>query len=216
MAARARPLVVTFPLVKRFAVAALLLVLCAPARVFAEEPAQAAAAAVPAPPPDFSRWQEFLDDSVKSGLWWVEVLGAGVIDQAGKQPADWSGGSGYAKRNAADAAKLLSAEAIGHAIAAVMDQRVAYDPCTCRGVSRLGHSLGRAFVSLDSTDGHRVPNIPLWVAVLGSSAAASAWYPRSYTAHDVMISTGIALGAAAGIKVLKEFTPELKHLVFIK
>ena len=194
------------------AVPTLLLVLFAPARAFAED----AAAVAPVAPPDFSRWQEFLDDSVKSGLWWVEVLGAGIIDQESKQPADWTGGSGYAKRNAADAAKLLSAEAIGHALAAVMDQRVAYDPCTCKGVSRLGHSLGRAFVSLDSTDGHRVPNIPLWVAVLGSSAASSAWYPRSYTSHDVMVGSAIALGAAAGIKVLKEFTPELKHLVFIK
>jgi hypothetical protein len=202
------------------AVPALLGVLCAPARAVGQDASAPPAAASQTTPanggPGFSRWQEFLDDSVKSGLWWVEVLGAGVIDQTGQQPPEWSGGSGYAKRNAADAAKLLSAEAIGHALAALMDQRVAYDPCTCRGASRLGHALGRAFVSLDSTDGHRVPNIPLWIAVLGSSAAATAVYPPSYTAHDVMIGTGIALGAAAGIKVLKEFTPELKRLVFLK
>jgi hypothetical protein len=195
-------------LLRVLAAPVVLCVLCAPARAVAQEAASTA--------PNFSRWQEFLDDSVRSGLWWVEVLGAGIIDQTGKQPPEWSGGSGYAQRNATDAAKLLSAEAIGHALAAVMDQRVAYDPCTCHGVSRLSHSLGRAFVSLDGTDGHRVPNIPLWIAVLGSSAAATAVYPQSYTAHDVMIGTGIALGAAAGIKVLKEFTPELKHLVFIK
>jgi hypothetical protein len=194
---------------------AVLCVLVAPSLALAQDAVPAAPGA-PATPPDFSRMQEFLDDSVRSGLWWVEVLGAGIIDQESQQPADWTGGNGYAKRNAADAAKLLSAEAIGHALAAVMDQRVAYDPCTCKGVARLGHSIGRAFVSLDSTDGHRVPNIPLWVAVLGSSAAASAWYPQSYTSHDVMVGSAIALGAAAGIKVLKEFTPELKHLVFLK
>jgi len=188
---------------------ALLCVVCAPGRVFAQSD-------TPPVPASYNRWQEFVGDSVKSGLWWVEVIGAGAIDQTSTQPAEWNGSNGYAKRNASDAAKLLSAEAIGHALAAVMDQRVAYDPCTCRGVARLGHSIGRAFVSLDSTDGHRVANLPLWVAVLGSSALASAWSPQSYKAHDVMVSTGIAFGAAAGIKVLKEFTPELKHLVFIR
>ena len=211
MAARTRPLVVRFLPVQSARAFGMLLSLCA-----LVAPARAAAQDAAPPPPQYDRWQEFLDDSVKSGLWWVEVIGAGVIDQTSTQPPEWSGGSGYAKRNASDAAKLLSAEAIGHALAAVMDQRVAYDPCTCHGMARLGHSIGRAFVSIDSTDGHRVPNIPLWIAVLGSSAAASAWSPPSYRAHDVMISTGIALGAAAGIKVLKEFTPELKRLVFIK
>ena len=173
--------------------------LLAPASSFA----QAAASPVL---PQVDRWQEFLGDSVKSPLWWVEVVAAGGIDQSSKQPPEWVGGEGYAKRNASDAAKLLSAEAIGHALAAAMDQRVAYDPCTCHGFARVGHSISRAFVSLDSTDGHHVPNIPLWIAVLGSSALASAWAPPSYRAHDVMVSTGIAFGAAAGIKVLKEFT----------
>ena len=164
------------------------------------------------PPAGYSRWQEFVDDSVRSPLWYVEVLGSGIIDQMDKLPQDWSGGSGYAKRNASDFAKLLSAEAIGHALAGAMDQRVQYDPCTCTGIARVGHAFERAFVSIHA-DGHPAPNVPLWVAMVGSSAVAGAWYPKSYTAHDVAVSSGVALGAAAGIKLLKEFTPELKRLV---
>ena len=155
-----------------------------------------------------------MDDSVRSPLWWVEVAGAGIIDQASNMPDGWSGGSAYARRNVADAAKLLSAEAIGHALAGAMDQRVQYDLCACAGIARVGHAFERAFVSIHA-DGHPAPNVPLWMAVVGSSALASVWYPNSYTAHDVAVGSGVALGAAAGIKLLKEFTPELKHLVHV-
>jgi hypothetical protein len=69
---------------------------CAPGRAFA----QAAA------PPHYSHFQEFLDDSVKSTFWWVEVAAAGAIDQAANEPPEWSGGSGVARRYASDFGKL--------------------------------------------------------------------------------------------------------------
>jgi hypothetical protein len=173
--------------------------LCAPGHVFAQRSTS------PTPPPNYDHWQEFLDDSLRSTLWWVEVAGAGAIDQVSSQPPEWEGGSGYAKRNGSDFVKLFSSEAIDSAVGAVMHQRVSYDRCTCTGSARLGHALSRVFVGVSNEDGHLAPNVPLWIAIVASSALAMAWMPPSYKAHDVMVGSGIAFGAAAGIKVFKEF-----------
>jgi len=177
-----------------------LLVLCPPGRVFAQR-------STPPPlPPNYDHFQEFLDDTLRSTLWWVEVGGAGAIDQVSNQPPEWVGGSGYAKRNASDFVKLFSSEAIDSAVGAMMHQRVSYDRCTCTGGGpRLGHAISRVFVGVDNRDGHLSPNVPQWVAIIASSALALAWMPPSYKAHDVLVGSGIAFGAAAGIKVLKEF-----------
>lgn len=156
-------------------------------------------------PRHYDRWQEFLDDTVRSPLWWIEIPAAGAIDQVTNEPEDWSGRDGYAKRNMSDAAKVLSVEVIDHALAAPMHQRVTYDFCTCTGPARLGHALSRVFVAVDSRNGHLAPNVPLWASLIGTTALANAWMPASYTAHDVLVSTAIAFGATAGIKVLKEY-----------
>ena len=68
-----------------------------------------------------------------------------------------------------------------------MHQRVSYDRCTCTGSARLGHALSRVFVGVSNTDGHLAPNVPLWIAIVASSALAMAWMPPSYKAHDVMV-----------------------------
>ena len=169
-------------------------------------PVFAQTATSPTPPPDYNHFREFLDDSVKSTFWWVEVAAAGVIDQAANEPPEWSGGSGVAKRYASDFGKLLSSEAIESSMGAALHQRVSYDRCTCTGGGpRFAHALSRAFVGVDNRDAHLVPKFPLWIAIIGSSALASAWSPPSYNAHHVLTTSGVAFGAAAGIKVLKEF-----------
>jgi hypothetical protein len=161
--------------------------------------------AVETPSHTYDRWREFLDDTVRSRLWWIEIPAAGAIDQATNEPEDWSGRDGYAKRNASDALKVFSVEVIDHAVAMPMHQHVTYDRCTCKGMSRLGHAFSRVFVAVDSRDGHLAPNVPLWVSLIATPAMANAWEPHSYTAHDVAVSAAIAFGATAGIKVLKEF-----------
>ncbi len=202
MASRTRPLVVRFRAVTVIPpLLASALSVCVPGRVFAQTLAPASEAA-----PSYNRFQEFLDDTFRSTFWWVEVGGAGAIDQATDEPPEWSGGSGTARRFASDFGKLLSSEAIESTMGGVFNQRVAYDRCTCRGGGpRLGHALSRVFVGVDSGDGRLVPKFPLWIAIVGSSALASTWSPPSYNAHHVLTSSVVAFGAAAGIKVLKEF-----------
>ncbi len=155
--------------------------------------------------PTYDRLHEFLEDTVRSPLWWIEIPAAGAIDQAANEPEEWSGSSGFAKRNGSNALKVISVEVIDHALAVPMHQRVTYDPCTCSGFARFGHALSRVFVAVDSRDGHLSPNVPLWVSIVGTTTLANMWEPPTYTAHDVVVSSAIAIGATAGIKVLKEF-----------
>src|ERR1051326_5984516 len=156
-------------------------------------------------PRPYDRFQEFLANIVRSPLWWIEIPAAGAIDQATNEPEEWTGSNGYAKRNASNALKVFSVEAIDHALAVPMHQSVAYDRCACTGFARFGHAISRVFVAVDSRDGHLSPNVPLWVSLAGTATLANVWEPNTYTAHDVAVSTAIAFGATAGIKVLKEF-----------
>ena len=151
------------------------------------------------------RWQEFLDDTVRSPLWWMEIPAAGAIDQATNEPEEWTGANGFAKRNASDAVKVFSVEVIDHTLAAPMHQRVTYDRCACSGFARFGHAISRVFVAVDSRDGHLVANVPLWVSLAGTTTLANAWEPASYTAHDAAVSAATGLAATAGIYLLKEF-----------
>src|SRR5262245_35483266 len=80
----------------------------------------AAQAPIEAEAPKYDRWQEFLNDTVRSPLWWLEIPAAGAIDQAANEPEEWSGGDGYAKRNASSALKVFTVEVIDHAVAATM------------------------------------------------------------------------------------------------
>ena len=169
-----------------------------PSRAFAQAP-------IEPQQPTYDRLHEFLEDTVRSPLWWIEIPAAGAIDQATNEPEEWTGSSGFAKRNGSNALKVISVELIDHGLAVPMHQRVTYDRCTCSGFARFGHALSRVFVAVDSRNGHLAPNVPLWASIVGTTTLANAWEPATYTAHDVAVSTAIAFAATAGIKVLKEY-----------
>jgi hypothetical protein len=110
-------------------------------------------------------------------------------------------------------AQGLVAEGLGHSVAAVLNHRVQYDACQCRGgLGRTRHALGRAFVSVTDYGG-RGPNVSLWIAKYGSAAIADPWYPQGYKQKDILIQGSVGLAIAAGLNVVKEFAPELLRLV---
>jgi hypothetical protein len=117
----------------------------------------------PSQPRD-DRFQEFVDDSVGSPLFYLQATAAGVLDQMANFPDEWHGSSGFARRDAARIGQAFGAEAIGHAAAAALRHRVAYDPCTCAGFARLGHAMSRAFVSLKADGSGLAPNWSLWIS----------------------------------------------------
>jgi hypothetical protein len=168
-----------------------------------------------AAPPEASetRFRDFINASVVSPLFYLQVAGAGLIDEVGGFPKEWHGSDGFKDRTLVRLAQGFVAEGLGHGVAAVLNHRVQYDACTCRGgLSRTKHALGRAFVSVTDYGG-RGPNVSLWIAKYGSAAIADPWYPASYKQKDVLIQGSVALAIAAGLNVVKEFAPELLRLV---
>lgn len=191
----------------------LLLPVHATAQTFAS-PAPEAQAAAASAPADYDRFEEFLNDSVRSPLFYLQIAGAGVLDQVGGFPEEWKGASGFGKRNAARLGQGFTAEAVGHA-AAALHHRVAYDECTCKGFARVTHAISRAFVSI-KTDGGRAPNLSLWTSKYASAGLANVWYPKSYTKGDVLWQGTGGIGTSAGLNIVREFAPELLRLVHIR
>ncbi len=144
---------------------------------------------------------------------YVLALGAGIIDEISGMPEEWTGSSGFAKRNLARVGSGFASDAIGHSLAAVLGHGVAYERCSCAGGwPRTKHALGRGFVTRDD-DGHRVAHASLFVARFSAAGLANAWYPPSYAGSDVVREGFVGIGVNAALNIAREFAPELLRLV---
>jgi hypothetical protein len=164
------------------------------------------------PLPDLDRFRDFVHVAVLSPTPYLLAFGGGVLDQLGDMPEEWSGGNAFSKRFVARMGGGFAADAIGHSAAALMRHRVRYDPCTCRGWSRVGHAFGRGFVSMHEDGGSR-PNYSLWIAKFSAAGLANTWYPPSYTGIDILREGSVGIVISGGLNVLNEFSPELMKLL---
>jgi hypothetical protein len=186
-------------------------ILVAPALAFAQP--SGGSGASPAADVSDSRFRDFIDASFVSPLFYLQVVGGGLIDEVSGFPKEWEGIEGFGKRTLVRLGQGFVAEGIGHSVAAVLHHRVAYDACQCQGgFARTKHAVARAFVSVTDKGG-RAPNISLWTAKYASAAIADPWYPESYKQKDIWIQGSVGLVIAAGLNVVKEFAPELLRLV---
>ena len=191
----------------------MVLLILAPTATFAQ-PAPALGLQPPSgtsPPPD--RLRDFLDRAILSPGPYALALGGAVIDEMSSLPEEWTGSSGFARRNAARLGSGLASDVIGHSVAAVIGHRIAYDPCGCAGGwPRTKHALSRGFVTRDE-DGHRVAHASLFIAKFGAAGVAAAWYPKSYTGSDVVREGFVGIGVHAALNIAREFAPELVRLM---
>jgi hypothetical protein len=158
------------------------------------------------------RFRDFVHAAILSPAPLVLAVGGGALDQVSNMPEEWSGASGFAKRNLARLGSGFASDAIGHSVAAAIHHRVKYDPCTCRGFARVTHAVGRAFVAVHD-DGHRVPHVSLWIAKYSAAGLANTWYPASYGRDDIVREGALGILTSGGLNILKEFSAELMRLV---
>lgn len=191
----------------------IVLLILAPSSTFAQ-PAPPLGQEAPAganPPPD--RLHDFVDRAILSPGPYVLALGGAIIDEVSSMPIEWTGPSGFGKRNAARLGSGFASDVIGHSVAAVLGHRIGYDRCGCAGGwSRTKHALSRGFVTRDE-DGHRVANASLFIAKFGAAGLAASWYPKSYTGADVVREGFAGIGASAALNIAREFAPELTRLI---
>lgn len=193
----------------------LALLILTPTTVFAQTAASSTSALQPTPvanpPPD--RFRDFVDLAVRSPGPYVLAFGGGVIDEISNMPEEWTGGSGFAKRNLARLGSGFASDAIGHSAAAVLGHRVAYEPCACKGGwLRVEHALARGFVTR-ADDGRTVAHASVVIAKFSAAGLANAWYPKSYTASDVVREGFVGIGVNAALNIAREFAPELMRLM---
>jgi hypothetical protein len=174
-------------------------------------PTPAAPAAAPVP---YDRFHEFIHNTIKSPAFHLEALGAALIDQVAGFPKEWDAeGDAFLKRSAARFGQSFTSHIMEAGGAQALHYHVGYERCGCSGSGRrLGHAVAHTFV-VRHVDGHLVFNTPFVVSRYGAAAIASAWFPESYKAGDVVTQGTTALGFSVGLNILDEFAPELLHLV---
>ena len=189
------------------------LLILAPTAGFAQTAAAGGPQVPSSAPPTTDRFQDFLHAALLSPEPYVLAFGAAVIDELSTMPEEWTGSSGFGKRNLARVGSGFASDAIGHSVAAVLGHRVPYEPCGCTGKwPRTRHALGRGFVTR-SDDGHPVANTSLFIAKFGAAGLANAWYPESYGGSDVVREGFVGIGVNAALNIAREFAPELMRLI---
>jgi hypothetical protein len=164
----------------------------------------------------YDRYHELLDHSVRSPAFWIEAAGAGVIDQANTFPREWEvEPHSFPKRTTARIGQAFVSSIMESGAAVPFRQHVGYEHCSCTGLlRRTGHAIWRTFVQR-KVNGHLALNVPLIAAKYGSAAVANAWYPESYRRADVLAQGSFALGTAAGLNLLAEFSPDLLRAIHL-
>ena len=142
-------------------------------------------------------WTAYIGDSV-----------AAAIDQATHaHPAFGGGGSGYAKRWAANFADDRTGDLLTHYVfASLFHQDPRY---FCQGTgttqSRLVHALASAFVAR-SDRGTTMPNYAYLFGNIGAAAVSNTYYPHVERGADLILANvAIGLAGRAAVAVTQEF-----------
>jgi hypothetical protein len=142
---------------------------------------------------------------------WTAFVGASAaaaIDQAtNAHPAFGDGGSGYAKRWAANFADDRTGDLLSHyAFASLFhqDPRYFYQGSGTK-LSRLIHASTSAFVARSDT-GTTMPNYAYLLGSLGAAGLSNTYYPHTARGVDLIL-TNVAIGLAgrAAVAVTQEF-----------
>jgi hypothetical protein len=92
-----------------------------------------------------------------------------------------------------------------------------YFACGCKGFfPRFGHAIEMSFLTYNR-NGHKTLDLAQLSGAYGSSMIGTLWFPPHYSPLVQGVQGGhIDIGVVAGIHVVEEFTPELRHLFHLK
>lgn len=184
----------------------------------AVQPEKTIAPAAPgrAMPPALSgkeRWHLYLNETYLSSGIYFASFGSALGGQAANDPKAWGGGfSGYGRRAASQYGLFAIQNTIHDGGAAALGYEPRYFRCQCTGVwRRAGRAFEMTFLTYDQ-HGHKRLDLPQLAGAYGSGMISSLWYPRGYSPLVQGVQAGHAqLGFVAGIHLIQEFSPEIKH-----
>jgi len=145
----------------------------------------------------------------------VLSVGAGAgVEQARNHPYEWGGGAaGFGRRVTSVFGKRLVKHAIQIGVAGVRHEELSYDRSgeTAFG-PRIRHALIRTVVARKTTTGQNTIATGRISGAFGSSFVSRLWMPvRFRTVSSAASSGAISLGVDAGVNVVREFWPEIRH-----
>jgi hypothetical protein len=146
------------------------------------------------------------------------IVGA-AVDQLDNEPREWGqGAKGYGRRFISIYGRHSMETMLKAGLDVALKTDPRYDRCACTGtVPRTAHAIKRVLVTRKDSGGEMI-NLPLLAAAMSAAIISDQWKPdRLNTARDHFEATGIDLGFAAGMNVLREFWPDIKRKIrFVK
>jgi len=145
--------------------------------------------------------------------WAMAGVGA-VVNQANDTPHEWGQGAvGFGRRFASALGKHVVHKAIQLPIARLRHEEFSYQRSDKTGFgSRLKYALVSTVITHKTTTGKRTMAVGEVSGALGSGLISRLWQPASvHTLASGFTSGGITLGVDAGMNVVKEFWPEIRH-----
>ena len=160
------------------------------------------------------RWHLYVNETYLSSGSYLASLGAALGLQAIDYPSDWGGGfRGYGRRAASQYGTLVIQNTLHDGGAAALGYEPRYFRCQCTGVwRRTGHVLEMTFLTYDQ-HGQKRLDLPQLVGAYGSGMLSTYWYPKRFSPLVQGVQAGhLQLGFVAGMRMVQEFTPEIKRL----
>ena len=143
---------------------------------------------------------------------YVKTAAFSLADQADNSPAEWGKGiGGFGERFGSRYGQFAIQNTLSSTGNYLLGYEPRYDRCRCSGGwRRIGHALLRNFVTYNSTESDKRPQIALYVGAMGAGMIESTWKPGSddaWRSGYQSLVTQAVFGSFAN--VVGEFAPEI-------
>lgn len=165
------------------------------------------------PMTDAERWHQYVVDNFLSAGASLRAIGTAFGDSNAGRPVGWD--DRYARNLASEFGRFTIQGTVQATVAKALGYDTRFGSCECTGGwKRTKRALVRSFVTYDHT-GKRVVDLPRVTGIYTGSVLMMAWYPSGYRLVRDGLETGtISLAVETGFYVVREFAPDLKHLIF--
>jgi hypothetical protein len=144
----------------------------------------------------------------------ARTAAAAGINQLRNVPSEWGqGAAGYAKRFASSYGTHIVNSTIHYGVSTVRHEEMSYRPSGLDGVGpRTLYALESTVITHKTDTGKPTVAAGEISGAMGAGAISRAWQPAAAkTVAKAFASGGIMLGADAGMHVVREFWPEIRH-----
>lgn len=156
---------------------------------------------------------KYFKETFGAQAWATSAAGAS-IQQLRTRPEEWGGGIGaFGRRFGSSVGIHVAKNTIEFGVAGVRHEELTYHRSGKKGFGpRLKYALLSTVVTRKTTTGARTPALGRISGAFGSGFISRSWMPSSmHTVGSGFATGGILIAVDAGMHVLREFWPEIRH-----